>query len=42
MRKELQNVGPKKSTVDKLLAFSKSLSSVKVKKMGSQLNINLN
>ncbi|GEM_PF-1109705 len=42
MKKELRTLGPKKSTIDKILSFSKSLSNVKIQKMSSKNAIHLN
>lgn len=33
MKKEIEFIGPKKSSIDKILAFSKSLSNVKIQKI---------
>lgn len=42
MRKNRQIIGPKKSTIDKILAFSKSLSHVKNPQLNSKINYHLN
>lgn len=42
MKKQLQSIGPKKSTIDKILAFSKSLSNVKIQKTNSKSTIHPN
>ncbi|SFN52358.1 hypothetical protein SAMN05421738_11422 [Algoriella xinjiangensis] len=42
MKKDIEYNSPKKSTIDKILAFSKSISNVKTPKLRSTIIIHLN